>query len=406
MKRADGPLAGVTVLDLTQFLAGPYASQILGDLGARVIKIEPPAGDMTRGMPPYFFKGESAYFLGVNRNKESVVLDLKLEPGRALLLRLVKHAQIVLENFRPGVAARLGVDYEQIRAVNPAAVVCSLSGFGQDGPYRDLPAYDIVVQALSGGMSLTGEEQGKPVRSGIPLGDLAGGMFTVIGALAALAQATKTGEGKYVDVSLLDCQISMLSYQAAYHLIGGEIPGPQGRGHRSIPTYRAFTCADGIEIVVAATTEKMWRGLCEVLGLGALAADPRFVLNDARLGNRAALDALLEGAFARVRSEAVLAELARAEVPAAPINTVDRALADPQVRHRDMVVDLIDDDGDSVRVAGNPVKVSGYSSRQHTYPPGLGAHSRSVLRELLGATDDEMDRLEGQGVISSSGTKT
>ncbi len=396
----SGPLSRLVVLDLTQFLAGPYAAQIFGDLGARVIKIEPPGGEMTRTISPHFVKGESAYYLAVNRNKESLAIDLKHARGRAIMLDLVKRADIVLENFRPGVAARLGLAYEALKAANPKIIVCSISGFGQDGPYRDRPAYDIIVQAMSGGMSITGERGGRPVRAGIPLGDLSAGMYAVIGALAALERARNEGIGAYIDVSMLDCQVSMLVYQAAYHLLSGEVPGPQGRDHLSFPTYRAFRCADGIEIVVAANTERMWSDLCGALRRPDLPADPRFKLNEDRLRNRAVLDPLLDVAAAKIPSEELLASLAASQVPAGPINTLDRALADPQIRHRDMVVELVDDDGDSVKVVGNPLKITGLSTHEHAYPRRLGADSATVLRELLGFSDDDVSRLVDEGIVA------
>jgi CoA:oxalate CoA-transferase len=396
----DGPLSRLLVLDLTQFLAGPYAAQIFGDLGARVIKIEPPGGEMTRAIAPHFVKGESAYYLAVNRNKESLAIDLKTERGHAIMLDLVRRADIVLENFRPGVAARLGLAYETLKAANPKIVVCAISGFGQTGPYRDRPAYDIIVQAMSGGMSMTGELGGKPVRAGIPLGDLSAGLYAVIGALAAVERVRHEGVGAYIDVSMLDCQIAMLVYQAAYHLIAGEIPGPQGREHVSFPTYRAFHCADGIEIVVAANTERMWSDLCAALGCVELPADPRFRLNEDRLRHRADLAPLLEAAAGKIPSDDLLAKLAAAQVPAGPINTLDRALADPQVRHRDMVVELTDRDGDSVKVAGTPLKFEGRSSLEHAYPHRLGADTADILRELLDLPEDEVARLAKQGVIA------
>jgi CoA:oxalate CoA-transferase len=397
--RAEGPLSRLLVLDLTQFLAGPYAGQIFGDLGARVIKIEPLVGEMARTIAPHFVKGESAYFLAVNRNKESLAVDLKNPRGRAIVLDLAGKADIMLEAFRPGVAARLGLDYDALRAANPKIVVCSISGFGQDGPYRDRPAYDIIVQAMSGGMSMTGERGGVPVRAGIPLGDLSAGMYAVIGALAALERVRSEGVGAYIDVAMLDCQISMLVYQAAYHLIAGAVPGPQGREHVSFPTYRAFRCADGIEIVVAANTERMWSDLCAALGCGHLPADPRFRLNEDRLRHRADLAPLLEAAAAKIPSAELLAALAAREVPAAPINSLDRALADAQVRHRDMVVQMTDGDGASIEVAGNPVKFGGLSSREHAYPHRLGADTAAILRECLGRSEDEIDDLARHGVI-------
>jgi crotonobetainyl-CoA:carnitine CoA-transferase CaiB-like acyl-CoA transferase len=399
-QRPDGPLSRLLVIDLTQFLAGPYAAQIFGDLGARVIKIEPPGGEMTRTIAPHFVKGESAYYLAVNRNKESLAIDLKHPRGRAIMLDLVKRADIVLENFRPGVAGRLGLGYDALKAANPKIIVCSVSGFGQDGPYRDRPAYDIIVQAMSGGMSMTGELGGKPVRAGIPLGDLSAGMYAVIGALAALERARHEGVGAYIDISMLDCQVSMLVYQAAYHLIAGEVPGPQGREHVSFPTYRAFRCADGIEIVVAANTERMWSDLCAALGRPDLPGDPRFTLNEDRLRNRAALSPLLEAGAAAIPSERLLAALAAAQVPAGPINTLDRALTDAQVRHRDMVVELTDHEGDSIRVVGNPLKFAGAATREHAYPHRLGVDSAPILRELLGLPEDEVAKLAHDGIIT------
>jgi crotonobetainyl-CoA:carnitine CoA-transferase CaiB-like acyl-CoA transferase len=355
---------------------------------------------MARTIAPHFVKGDSAYFLAVNRNKESLAVDLKHTRGRAIVLDLARKADIVLEAFRPGVAARLGLAYDALRAVNPKIIVCSISGFGQDGPYRDRPAYDIIAQAMSGGMSMTGERGGVPVRAGIPIGDLSAGMYAVIGALAALERVRSEGEGAHIDVAMLDCQISMLVYQAAYHLLAGEVPGPQGREHVSFPTYRAFRCADGIEIVVAANTERMWSDLCAALGCGELSADPRFRLNEDRLRHRAELAPLLEAAAAKMSSVELLAALAAREVPAAPINTLDRALADAQVRHRDMVVQMIDGEGSSIEVAGNPVKVAGLSSRQHAYPRRLGADTATILRECLDRSEDEIADLARQGVIA------
>ncbi len=397
----SGPLAHLTVLDITQFLAGPYGTQILGDLGARVIKVEAPEGDITRSTPPHFLQGESAYYLSVNRNKESIVLNLKDKEGQALFLELVRKADIVYENYRPGVLKRLGIDYDTLSKVNPRLVMCSLSGYGQDGPYRDRAAYDIIVQALSGGMSMTGEEGGKPVRAGIPLGDLAAGMFGVIAALSGMAHVSATGEGRHFDVSMLDCQMSMLTYQAAYCLMSGEVPGLQGRGHRSLTTYRAYLCGDGIEVVVAANSDKMWRGLCEVLGHPELPGDERFKERTSRLRYRKDLDQILEAAFLRVDSAQVLVALEAAEVPAAPINTVDRALADPQVAHRDMVIDLTHASGEHLRVVGNPVKMRGQDAPDNRrFPPHLGADTSQVLQELLGLGSEELAALKARGVVA------
>jgi CoA:oxalate CoA-transferase len=399
-----GPLSHTLILDLTSFMAGPYCTQILGDLGARIIKIEREDGDYTRKLPPHYVKGNSAYFHSLNRNKESIVLDLKLPEGREVFLRLVEKADIIFENFRPGVMERLGLAYPQLAEVNPRIVLCSISGFGQDGPYRFRPAYDMIVQALSGSMSLTGEPGGRPVRLGIPLGDLAAGMFGAIGALAGLAESAVSGKGQHVDVSMLDCQVSMLSYPAVYYLVAGDLPGPQGRGHISIPTYRTFTCADGVDVCVTATTQKMWESMAEMLGLSELIEDPRFLTNEDRHSNKEALWERLDAAFRQRPSDEWLAQLKAYDVPAAPVNTVDRALADPQVKHRNMVPTTQHPDGDTMQLLGNPIKMSRTPGEVFEWPPDVGEHTRSVLQDLLGMTSAEISALEGLGAVGSQPT--
>lgn len=393
--RGSGPLSHLIVIDLTQHLSGPFATQILGDLGARVIKIEPPTGDPTRKIGPHFADGESAYFLSANRNKESVCLDLKIPAARVALLNLVRRADVVVENFRPGTLERLGVGYETLREANPRLVVCSISGFGQNGPARDLPAFDMVVQALSGGMSLTGEVGGVPVRSGLPIGDLSAGMYGVIGILAALAEANVADKGSYVDVAMLDSQVSLLSYVASYYLIGGQVSGLQGRSHMSIPTYRAFTCADARDIVVAANTPRMWVALCVALGVDKLIYDPRFCDNDVRRANRAELDVLLSVAADAWASAELLERLNQGGVPCAPINRIDAALNEQQVIQRDMVI-TVDGDSEAYRLVGNPVKLSNGRNR-HDTPPHLGQHTTPVLRDLAGLTDNDICELYHAG---------
>jgi CoA:oxalate CoA-transferase len=394
----SGPLGGIVVLDLTQFLAGPYCTHILADLGARVIKIEPPTGDPTRSIPPHFVGDTSAYFLSVNHNKESVVIDLKDPEGVKIFFRLAQKAHIVVENFRPGVLARLGVDYSRLSSLNPSIVMCSITGFGSDGPYRDRPAYDIIVQALSGGMSLTGEPGGHPVRAGIPIADLAAGLFAVAGVLAALLESRATGRGRNVDIGMLDCQVSMLSYLAAYYLTSGDVPGLQGRGHVSIPTYRAFTCADGVDIVVAANTEPMWRSLCEVVGRSDMLTDSRFLSNAERLAHKEPLWVALEEAFRERSSHQWLGQLHQAQIPAAQVNTVDRTLGDPQVRHRNMVVDATSPDGVLGQFVGDPIKMAGMPG-EVIWPPKLGEHTRAVLEHLVGLDGTEVSDLARSGTI-------
>jgi crotonobetainyl-CoA:carnitine CoA-transferase CaiB-like acyl-CoA transferase len=384
---AGGPLAHVRVLDMTQFLAGPFCTQILADLGATVTKVEAPTGDITRTIPPHFVDGDSAYFLSANRNKRSIVVDLKSPGGLELAQRLAASSDVVVENFRPGVLARLGFSYAGLEARHPGLIWCSISGFGQDGPTAGLPAYDMVVQAMSGGMSLTGEPEGASVRAGVPIGNLSGALFATVGILAALEERHRSGLGQIVDVSLLDSHVSMLSYQAVYHLVAGVVPGRQGRGHDSIPTYRAFTAGDGIDVVVTANTERMWHGLCDLLDRPALADDPRFLTNQDRYRNRSELWPLLEEAFrARPASEHVQ-RLHAAAIPAAVVVTVDRALTHPQVRHRGMVIDVTSASGETARLLGNPIKFSRTNRNGHDFPPKLGADTEAVLAEL-GLTDD------------------
>jgi CoA:oxalate CoA-transferase len=395
------PLKGLRVLDLTQFLSGPYATMILGDLGAEVIKIEPHGGDSARAIPPHFVGDDSAYYLSVNRNKQSVAVDMKQAAGREVVRELALRCDVLIENFRPGVAQKLGLSYEELSAQQPRLVWCSISGFGQDGPYRDYPAYDMIVQALSGGMSLTGEHGGLPVRSGIPLGDLAAGMFSVIGIQSALLERERSGRGKQIDIAMLDCQISMLCYQAAYHLITGVVPGTQGRGHDSIPTYRAFVAGDNVNVVVCANTERMWEEMAGALGVPELITDPRFKTNADRYRNRAELWPLLDAAFLRQPSAHWVERFRASAIPVGVVNTLDRALTDPHVQHRNMVLDL-GGEGRRVRVAGNPVKFTGEQEPAAVYPPPLGADTGSVLARVLGWPPERVEALLEQGVLLDS----
>ena len=393
------PLAGVRVLDLTQFLAGPFATQILGDLGAEVIKLEAPSGDWSRSLPPHFIGPDSAYYLSVNRNKKSVVADMKSADGLALVKRLVGASDIVMENFRPGVLDRLGLVYEELASENEGLIWCSISGFGQNGPDRDRPAYDMIVQALSGGMSMTGEPGEPAVRAGIPIGDLCAGMYGTIGVLAALEARRRTGKGRLVDVAMLDCQVAMLCYQAAYFLHSGDEPGRQGRGHASIPTYRSFDAGNGTELVITANTERMWRALCGVLGREELADDPRFATNDDRYANRFELWPLLEAAFQEKDADAWVPLLLEAGIPVGRVNTLGAAFSNPQIVHRDMVLDLTARDGRRVRVAGNPIKFDDDTPSPAAFPPLLGQNTRDVLGEVLGLAEEEIEAALAAGIV-------
>ncbi|WP_417509603.1 CaiB/BaiF CoA transferase family protein [Microbacterium sp.] len=393
-----GPLAGVRILDFTQFLSGPYGTQILGDLGAEVIKIESPAGDLSRSVAPNFVRGDSVYFHTINRNKRSLAVNLKAEGAVELVRTLLDQSDIVMENFRPGVLHRLGISRKKEMERNPALIWCSITGFGQDGPARNLPAYDMVVQAASGAMSLTGEEGGRPLRTGVPVGDLAAGLNAVIGVLAALEKRRSTGVGDYIDVSMLDCLVSMLNYQASYYLHSGTLPGPQGTGHDSVPTYRTFTCGDGQDVVTTANTERMWADMATVLGHEELVTDPRFATNTDRLKNKEALWAVIEPAFLAHPAAEWVRKFNELSIPAALVKSVPDALVDPQVVHREMVVHLDDGQGSSVSVPGNPIKFESAIREGHIFPPRLGADGSDVLR-AAGLDDAAIDRLVDAGVV-------
>ena len=312
---------------------------------------------------------------------------------------------MVIENNRPGGLAKYGLDYAGLSKENPQIIYASISGFGQDGPYRNHPAYDMIAQALSGGMSLTGEPDGRPVRAGIPIGDIAAGLYATIGILSALEQRRVTGKGQYIDVAMLDCQVAMLSYQAAYFLQSGKVPKPQGRGHDSIPSYRSFTAGDGLDVVICANTDRMWVSLCDALGLAELRDDPALQSRQSRFEQRDRIWEALEAAFRTKTADQWVVALRAAEVPVAVVNTLDRALADPQVLHRNMVLDIAGPDGLHVKVAGNPLKMPGIERTDHTFPPQLGADTRTILREKLGMSAEDIERLLATGAVGEPGKK-
>ncbi len=401
MTTAKGALIHIKVLDITTFLSGPYATQILGDLGADVIKVEQITGDDTRRLPPNFIGGDSAYYHSINRNKKSVAVNLRDKAGQDLVRRLATKSDVLIENMRPGGLDKYGLDYDSLSKLNPRLVYASISGFGQDGPYRDHPAYDMVVQALSGGMSLTGDPDGRPVRAGIPIGDLAAGSYSIIGILAAIEARHITGRGQKVDISMLDCQVAMLCYQAAYYLASGKVPGPQGRGHESIPSYRSFTAGDDLDVVICANTDRMWRSLCDVMGRPDLRDDPGLQTREGRYNKRFEIWEALEAEFGKRTADEWVVALRAAEVPVGVVNTLDRSLSDPQVLHRGMVLDIPGPDGLNVRVAGNPLKMSGNEHATHRFPPRLGQDTRDVLTTELGLTGPELDTLIKAGVLKA-----
>ena len=391
-------LAGLRVLDMTQVLSGPYCTQILADLGAEVIKLEPPAGDLARAMQPHFIGDDSVYYVALNRNKRSIALDLKKPEGVELVRRLIARCDVVVENNRPGVLDRLGLAASDLRAQNPRLVWCAISGFGQDGPYRDKPAYDMIVQALAGGMSLTGEPGGAPVRAGIPIGDIAAGMYATVAILAALNRRHTTAQGEMIDISMLDCHAAMLTYQAAYFLHAGQAPGRQGSGHDSIPVYRVFAGGDGNDFVVCVMTEANWRALCRVLAK-PLDADPRFATSRDRYHNRLVLWAELERAFTSRPAADWVALLGAESIPVATVNSLAQVVADPQIRHRGMVRELAAADGRRACVMGNPIALAGAPVVEARFPPRLGEDTAQVLSEVLGLSTDEIEDLRRTGVV-------
>ena len=395
-------LGGVRVLDLSRMLAGPYGSMLLADLGAEVIKIEEPTGgDPMRAMGPPFLgpTHESAYFLSINRNKKSVAIDLETAGGREVFHDLCRVSDVVWENFRPGVMARLGCAPETLRRLNPRLVVCSISAFGQEGPYREWPAFDLALQAMGGAMSLTGEAGRPPARMGLPMGDLAGGMFGALAVASALFRRAQTGEGAHFDLSLLDCQVSLLTYVAQYFWADGRVPGRVGSGHASVVPYQAFPTRDG-HLVVAVFAEKFWAGFCRAIERPELAADPRFDSNLKRVERRAELVPVLEAVFPARTTAEWLALMQREGVPAAPINTVDRVVSDAQVRLREMVVDLDHPTLGRLSTLGTPLKVVGAPSFRPAPPPALGQHTEAVLRDLLGYSAGRIDALRRERVIA------
>ncbi len=391
-----GLLNGARILDLSHMLAGPFGSMMMGDLGAEVIKIEPPEGDPMRVMGPHFFKTESAYFICANRNKQSMTLDLSTERGRAIFYDLVKVSDVVYDNFRPGVVQKLKIDYATLKPINPRIICCSISGFGQNGPYRDRPAFDIALQALSGAMSITGNGD-EPARMGVPMGDLAGGMYAAFAVAAALFQREKTGEGCYIDISLLDSLVSLLTYNAQYYFHDGVVPGPQGTEHLSVVPYGSFKTQDG-HLVIAAFTEKFWQGLCRAFDLPHLIDDPRFAKNDARRVNKEELNPILAAVFLTHTTDEWMTRLERERVPAGPINALDRVFADPQIAAREMRVEIDHPTIGKLPMLGAPIKVQ-CVPQKIAPPPLLGEHTEEVLRKLLGYSAEEVAWLREEKVV-------
>ena len=395
-------LEHITVLDLTHMLSGPYGTMMLADLGARTIKVEPPGtGEGTRRLlendADYARDGMGAYFLTLNRNKRSVCVDLKSEAGKAVFLDLVRQADVVFDNFSVGVTERLGIDYAALSRVNPRIVTCSVTGFGQSGPETQRPAFDQVVQAMGGGMSITGTPETGPTRAGIPIGDLGGGVFGVIGVLAAIAERERTGLGQHVDISMLDAQISLLSYMATMHLMSGHVPHGIGNGHFVHVPYNSYPTADG-HIIVACIGDPFFERFVDFIDIAAL-RDPEYRRQPVRFAAKAEIDALISAAMRQHDNAYWLERLRAARIPCGPVNNLKQALGDTQVLAREMVVEVALKSGETVRMPGNPVKLSRAQPHAWTRPPELGEHTQDVLGQMAGYGPEKLAQLRHDGVI-------
>ena len=409
-------LDGVRVLDLSRVLAGPWATQILADLGAEVIKIEKPgAGDDTRRWGPPFLdgasgpdrgpdsaQGDAAYYLAANRNKRSVALDFTRPEGATLLRVIAARSQIFVENFKTGGLAKYGLDYASIAAINPSIVYCSITGFGQDGPYAARAGYDYLVQAMGGLMSVTGQPDsvpgGEPMKVGVAVADLFSGMYAVTGMLAALRHAERTGEGQQIDIALLDCQVAMLANQAMNYFVSGRAPTRLGNAHPNITPYQVFSTADG-HLVLAIGNDGQFRAFCAEAGLHAVPGDPRFTTNPARVSHREALAAIVAAAMAQRTTAAWIVALETAGVPCGPINAIDEVFADPQVIARGLAQGMRRSDGHDVTLVASPLRLSRTPPRVDHAPPPLGADTDTILRDVAGLDEGALQRLRRAGAI-------
>ncbi|MBF0279937.1 MAG: CoA transferase [SAR324 cluster bacterium] len=395
-------LEGVKVIDLTHMLSGPYGAMLLADMGADTIKVEPPGrGEGTRKLlasdPKNSLHGMGAYFLTLNRNKRSVCIDLKSEKGLELFYELVKQSDIVFDNFSAGVTRKLKIDHKSLSAINSRIITCTVTGFGEDGPNPNHPAFDQVVQGMGGGMSITGKPGDSPLRAGIPIGDLAGGMFGAMGVLAALQSRTVTGRGQHVDISMLDCQISMLNYMATMFFLSGENPGPLGNGHFVHVPYNTFATRTQ-HIIIAVITDNFWINLLEVLNTPELDSE-KYLTQPGRFEDRDFINQKIQEIFKRKTAEHWLEALREKRIPCAPVNNFEQALNDPQIRHRNMVVEVNHPQTGSVQMPGNPVKMSDTYEDSFSPPPLLGEHTDEVMLNRLGISKERLAELKASGIV-------
>jgi len=395
-------LQGVRILDLTHMLSGPYGAMILADMGADVIKVEPLQGERTRGLlandPENSIDGFGAYFITLNRNKRSVAIDLKSESGRAVFYDLVQEVDVVISNFGPGVPERLGVDYQTLSEKNPRIITCCVSGFGSDGPGARRPAFDQVAQAYGGGMSITGVDGDHSVRAGIPIGDLGGGMFAVMGILGALWERSNSGVGQHVDISMVDCQVSMLNYMATMFFMSGKNPFPIGNAHFVHVPYNSYATADG-HVIVAVITDNFWHNLKEVVDVPEF-SEEKYDGQPGRFADKEFIDAKLAEIFSGNSTAYWVERLEEKRIPCAPVNNFEAAFSDPQLLHRKMVVDIKHPNGKSTKAPGNPIKFSRTGEDSFSPAPHIGEHTDQVLEQLLEYEAEEISRLKEEGAIA------
>ncbi|MFZ2957146.1 MAG: CaiB/BaiF CoA-transferase family protein [Candidatus Ozemobacteraceae bacterium] len=392
------PLTGLVVIDLTRVLAGPFCTMMLADMGAEVIKIErPEGGDDSRTFGP-FIKEESAYFMSINRGKKSVTLNLKSSRGKELLKQLIKDADVIIENFKPGVMDKLGLSYETLSAINPRLIYAASSGFGRTGPYSTRPAYDLVIQGMGGLMSITGTDASHPTKVGSSIADILAGVFTAIGILAALEARHRTGRGQLVDVGMLDCMVAILENAISRYVTTGKSPGPIGNRHPSIAPFTTVPTADGA-ITLACGNDELWRKFCSLTGLEVVANDPRFAANPDRVKNWHDLELVIQGALKMKTSAVWLQELQAGGIPCGPINDIAGVLTDPHVLARDMLVEVIHPIAGAMKLPGVPIKFSDTPAAIAGPAPCLGEHNEAIYRTRLGLSSAEFEELKASKVI-------
>ncbi len=394
----SGPLQGIVVLDLTRVLAGPYCTMMLGDLGAEIIKVEKPgSGDDSRSFGP-FINGESAYFMSVNRSKKSITLNLKTDEGKEILKGLAAKADILVENFKPGVMEKLGLSYAELSTINPRLIYAASSGFGHSGPYSAMPAYDLIIQGMGGMMSITGADASSPTKVGSSIADIMAGVFTALGVLAALYSRERTGRGQFVDVAMLDSMVAILENAVARYVASGKSPTPIGNRHPSIAPFATFHTADGM-INIACGNDELWGRLCDVIGLGNLKDDPRYSTNSDRVNNWESLEQYLSKAMSSRGTDELLKVLSGVKVPCGRINKVEDLFNDPQILARDMLVDLLHPVAGNLKMPGIPCKFSHTVAHVQAPAPLLGEHTNAILEQYLGMNGTQVEKLKKDGVL-------